>query len=43
MLSALRFKQLKEGDEVEANIAQGAKGPQADAVTFIKHTTHGTA
>jgi CspA family cold shock protein len=37
------FKQLKEGDEVEFNIAQGAKGPQADAVTLIKHTTHGTA
>ncbi len=37
------FKQLKEGDEVEFDIVQGSKGPKADAVTLIKHTTHGTA
>jgi cold shock protein len=37
------FKQLKEGDEVEFDIVQGAKGHQADAVTLFKHTTDGTA
>ena len=37
------YKTLKEGDEVEFGIVQGAKGPQADAVTLFKHTTDGTA
>jgi CspA family cold shock protein len=37
------FKQLKEGDEVEFNIVQGAKGPQADAVILVKGTALGTA
>ena len=27
-----RYKTLKEGDEVEFDIVQGEKGPQADAV-----------
>jgi cold shock protein len=30
------FKTLKEGDEVEFNIIQGEKGPQADAVTHVR-------
>jgi CspA family cold shock protein len=37
------YKTLKEGDEVEFDIVDGQKGPQADAVTLLKHTTHGTA
>jgi cold shock protein len=30
------YKSLKEGDEVEFDIIQGAQGPQADKVTRIK-------
>ena len=38
-------KTLKEGDEVEFDIVEGQKGhlKQADAVTCLKHTDHGTA
>jgi CspA family cold shock protein len=37
------YKMLKEGDEVEFDIVQGEKGPQADAVTQFKRTIHRTA
>ena len=30
------YKTLKEGDEVEFDVIQGAKGPQADQVTRCK-------
>jgi CspA family cold shock protein len=30
------YKTLKEGDEVEFDVIEGAKGPQADQVTRIK-------
>ncbi len=36
------YKGLKEGDEVEFDIVQGSKGPQADVVTLLKHTTNRT-
>ena len=37
------YKTLKESDEVEFDIVEGQKGQQADAVTCLKHTDHGTA
>jgi len=37
------YKTLKEGDEVEFEIVQGSKGPQADAVILVKGTVPGTA
>lgn len=30
------YKSLKEGDEVEFDIVQGQKGPQADAVSRVR-------
>jgi CspA family cold shock protein len=30
------YKTLKEGDEVEFNVIQGNKGPQADQVTRVR-------
>ncbi len=30
------YKSLKEGDEVEFDIIQGAQGPQADKVSRVK-------
>jgi CspA family cold shock protein len=33
------YKTLKEGDEVEFDIVQGQKGPQADAVIRLKDAT----
>jgi cold shock protein len=39
------YKSLKEGDEVEFDIIQGSKGPQADQVFRLKEgmPPHGTA
>src|ERR1700721_1283551 len=34
------YKTLKEGDEVEFDVIQGTKGPQADAVIRYKDTAH---
>jgi cold shock protein len=36
------YKTLKEGDDVEFDIVQGQKGPQADAVTRLKDAAAAT-
>ncbi|MGD0796921.1 MAG: cold shock domain-containing protein [Acidobacteriaceae bacterium] len=35
------YKSLKEGDEVEFDIIQGSKGPQADQVVRLKDAAPG--
>jgi CspA family cold shock protein len=37
------YKSLKEGDEVEFDIIQGTKGPQADQVFRVKEVNHESA
>jgi CspA family cold shock protein len=37
------YKTLKEGDEVEFDIVQGQKGPQADGVVRFKDAAHTAA
>ena len=37
------YKSLKEGDEVEFDIIQGTKGPQADQVSRLKESPHEVA
>jgi CspA family cold shock protein len=38
------YKTLKEGDDVEFDIVQGQKGPQADAVIRLRDAaTHNAA
>jgi cold shock protein len=37
------YKTLKEGDDVEFDIVQGQKGPQADAVVRFKEAAHNAA
>jgi CspA family cold shock protein len=37
------YKTLKEGDDVEFDIVQGQKGPQADAVIRFKDAAHNAA
>jgi CspA family cold shock protein len=37
------YKTLKEGDDVEFDIVQGQKGPQADAVVRLRDAAHNAA
>jgi CspA family cold shock protein len=37
------YKSLKEGDEVEFDIIQGTKGPQADQVSRLKEIGQATS